>query len=473
MVRLLPIALLVACSTLVVHAFHLQPYRCGTTSRVSSRYHPLPNIVASYDKYDDNTIRSRQPSRLFVATSDVGLEKKQGCIRRLFKHISSFLRLSNRLSFRFRTLVASLAIFFMINLSVIPAWAGTNGRMGGSFERSNRFRSPAITRTIRPSTSSGTTRGPSPSYKMIRAPIRNYPIRSYRNYHQPNGDQAEGDGVAILSNTDGSTTVVRKVTTDPFATSRFSASDIVLVSGVTAVVTKSVIKGRSDRSKFDDHDSSTYPLGPGISVWRMTACLDVPNTKDPASVVRRLQRLAETTSSETRNGLQAILADTSLELLRQLEKGSISSIESQYDHYRSSDQAEVRAQRQYNRISTKERSKFDKESWSNYNGNVVRDDSEEQEGLSKVTSSLALVQIHVVIEGNAMNPFGVRQTETRKSLQDALLQLSGDLNAVEGCVLAGEVLWSPQQLDQNEVITEEDVYASHPMLWPVDYSISI
>ena len=471
------IALLVASSTFVVHAFHMQPltHRRGvTTSRVSRADQKLSNIAAVYNKHDDSTILSPQSSHLFAAPSNKSLDGKgkgRKSIRRLFRTISSFFRLSNKVSFRFRTLAASLAIFFTIHLSMLPAWAASSGRAGGSFGRSDRFTSrPAITRTMRGPT---TPRIRSPNSRMIRAPIRSYPIRSYKNYHQANGEQVQGEGVAVLSNTDGTTTIVRKVSTDPFANRRFTASDIVLVSGVTAVVANGVMKSRADREKYGNNDLSAYPLGSGLSVWRLTACLNVPNTEDPDNVVRRLQKLAERTSTETRKGLQTLLAEASLELLRQLKQGSISSVESQYDHYRPSEQSEVRAQRQYNRISTRERSKFDKESWSSYNGNIVQEDSTEQQGHADATSSLALVQIHVVIEGNSMKPFGVRQTESRQSLQNALLQLSGDLNAVEDCVLAGEVLWSPQQLDQNEVMTEEDVYASHPMMWPVDYSINM
>jgi hypothetical protein len=310
--------------------------------------------------------------------------------------------------------------------------------------------------------------------------------RIYHNFHQANGEQAAGDGIAVLTNKDGTTSYVRKVSTDPFSNSKYSASDIVFVSGVTAVVTKGVLKRRADREKYGDENSALYPLGPGISVWCMTACLNVPDINDPTSIVRRLQRLGETTSTETRKGLQKTLAETSLELLRQLDKGSVASVESRYDHYRSSDQAAVRAERQYNRISTKERSKFDRESWSSYNGNIVTDNLEEGEEASlpsanKGTSSVALVQIHVVIEGNEMEPFGTRQMETRQSFREALLQLSGDVTAVEDCVLAGEVMWAPQQQSRQQsqeedghqqVMTEEDVYAKYPTLWPVDYGIA-
>jgi len=81
-------------------------------------------------------------------------------------------------------------------------------------------------------------------------------------------------------------------------------------------------------------------------------------------------------------------------------------------------------------------------------------------------ATLALVQIHLVIEGNSMKNFGQRKVETRNSLKEALVQLSGDVNAVADCVVAGEVLWAPQQ--EQEVITEEDIYANYPTLWQVN-----
>lgn len=477
--HILRIALFVSYSTVSVHAFQPNPYPVGTTTRVTSGYGRLPKTVNTYGIHEGKTISGDQALRLFSGKSfHQSLKQKQGRIRRLLQRFSTFFRLSKRLSCRLRAFVAAAALFMMINLSVLPAWAApSNGRAAGSFGRSNKFQSrPSISRNIRkPQINGGIRAAPT---RIIYSPRPRMLNRnpSYLNFHQANGEAVEGEGVAIMTGADGTTNYVRKVNTHPYSNSRFSASDIVLVSGVTAVVTNGVMKRRSDRNKYDHDDLSRYPLGPGISVWRMTACLNVPNINDPTSIVRRLQRLAETTSTETRKGLQTILAETSLELLRQLEKGSVSSVESRFHHYRSSDQALVRAERQYNRISTRERSKFEKESWSSYNGNVVRDNTKEDDDLSQAsategTSSVALVQIHLVIEGDAMKPFGQRQMETRRSFQEALVQLSGDLTAVEDCVLAGEVLWAPQQFDQGQLMTEEDVYASHPTLWPVDYSI--
>eukprot|EP00534_Pseudo-nitzschia_fraudulenta_P004926 CAMPEP_0201119656 /NCGR_PEP_ID=MMETSP0850-20130426/3770_1 /ASSEMBLY_ACC=CAM_ASM_000622 /TAXON_ID=183588 /ORGANISM="Pseudo-nitzschia fraudulenta, Strain WWA7" /LENGTH=479 /DNA_ID=CAMNT_0047385453 /DNA_START=76 /DNA_END=1512 /DNA_ORIENTATION=+ len=471
----LAIALVISTSTTVVDAFALRPTPVGVNTFARSDYRHPSKLIAAQDYNGGNEVRAFQTSRLFAASVDRKPQKKRGRFSSLFKRMYPLLGCSNRFLRRFRSVVASVIFFLLI---ANPAWAG-NGRMGGSFGRSNRFQSPSRMRSVRPSgvnvsdkIRSNQRHRPAPirvTYNPRHSARNRY--RVYHNFHEENGEQVAGDGVAIVANTDGTTTYVRKVNTHPFADSRFSASDVVLGLGVAGVVTNGVVKRRSDREKYgDDGNLSCHPLGPGVSVWSMTACLDVPDLNDPTSIVHRMERLAETTSTVTRKGLQNVLGETSLELLRQLEKGTVTSVLSRYDHYRPSDQAVVRAERQYNRISTKERSKFDRESFSNYNGKIVRDVTEESEQMSPLVdsdsiASVALVQIHLVLEGNTMEPFGTRQIETRESFREALVQLSGDVSAVEDCVVAGEVLWAPQQDEKQEVMTVENVYAMYPTLW--------
>ena len=461
---ILSAALFVSSSTAVVNSFHIKASRVSTATHMNSSYHELLKKSNGSNKNEDMKIGGYRFPHLFAVSFDNILRRKQGLMSFLFRISSSLLRRSTRFLFQLRTLAASLAIFFLVNVFVLPAWAvPSNGRMGGSFGISNRYGSTPSSR-IQPSKAN--RKIPSRSRYLRRT-------RIYNNFHQENGEQVTGDGVAIMTNSNGTTSYVRKVSTHPFSNSRFSASDIVLVSGVTATVTNGLARRRSDRKRYDDNNLDIHPLGPGISVWCMTACFDVPDINDPTSIVRRLQKLAEKTSTETRKGLQKMLAETSLELLRQLDKGSITSVETRYDHYRMSDKAVVRAERQFNRISTNERRKFDTESWSSYNGDIVSDDTDIYASnfeSFEATSSLALVQIHLIIEGQAMKFFGHRQMETKRSFQAALLQLSGDVSAVEDCVLAGEVLWSPHKHERGEVITEEDVYATYPTLWPIDYS---
>eukprot|EP00536_Pseudo-nitzschia_multiseries_P004186 jgi/Psemu1/295495/fgenesh1_pm.68_\ len=360
-----------------------------------------------------------------------------------------------------------------------PAWAANNGRSGGSFGRSDRFRRPPVTRISPRPRMNVNANGHRPApIRVVYPPRRLNPNRGYRTYHQPTGERVSGEATAIVTNADGTTNFVRKVNPHPFTDSR--ASDITIAVLGTALVTRGVVKQRANRRQYGDDDMN-HPLGPGLSVWSLTASLDVPDLHAPTSVVGRLQRIAETTPTDTREGLQSLIAEASLELSRQLDRGTVSSVETQYQHYPSSDQAVVRAERHYNRVSARERSKFEKESWSKYNGKVVTDEETEAPGegskdgksssRSGGVASLALVQIHLVIEGNAMEAFGTRQVETRTSLREALVQLSGDVSAVKDCVVAGEVLWAPQvQNQQQKIMTQEDVYVNYPRLWMLDYT---
>ena len=456
----------------VAHAFQINPSGIGI-SDLHGSYPRLPKIVKAQNSYSKSTSRVCHYTSVPTNQSENNHVNRERFVRRLFRRFSSFLKHPKKLLHQIYVFAATLALVFLINFSALPASAtSSNGRMSGSYGRADRYSSPSISRSVRSSNAEGKTRIPA---RAIYAPRRPYRNRNYRNFHKVNGEQLAGDGTSIMTSPGGTRSYVRKVNTHPFANSRFSASDIVFVSSATAIITNSVVRRRSDRKKYNDDDPSLHPLGPGISVWHMTACLNVSNLNDSKSIVRRMQRIADNTSTLTRKGLQKILAETSLELLRQLEKGSLASVNSQYHWYRSSDQAVVRAERQYNRVSTRERSKFDGESWSSDNGEIFVDDEDQEVTSDPFTTedkpSLALVQIHVIIEGNALQPYGERQMETASMFRNALLQLSGDLSAVEDCVLSGEVLWAPQTHKKNQVLTEEDIYASHPNLWPVDYSI--
>ena len=458
-------ALFVCRFTISVQAFHppqqlLRVSATRTSLKISdNKQRPfiMDNSVfyecSSYTtKRKTITSPSLSSSHLFAVSYDDNSKREQGRIRRFFRTVTSFLyncrakMMSRR---RLRTLILSVVFFFAIHGLVLdPALAaGSNGRMGGSYGRSNRYQ-----HTInRPRQQHRPARARAPIRVVYPPRLRTNRYRSYNNFHHANGEQISGE-LSVVTSPDGNmSNVVRKHDTHPFSDSRYSASDVVLAAGITAVVTKGVLNQKKREKHHDDDDPSRHPLGPGVSVWSLTACLNVPDKNDPTSIIHRLQRLADTTSTANREGLQHLLAETSLELSRQVEKGTIMSVESRYNHFRSGDQSLVRAERQYNRISTKERSKFDRESWGSYNGKTARDNFKKEESFvaSNGNATLALVQIHLVIEGNSMQPFGQRQVETRMMLKEALVQLSGDVTAVADCVVVCTLLlWRIRSLSK-------------------------
>jgi hypothetical protein len=460
-------ALFVCRFTISVQAFHppQQPLRVSATrtslkiSDNKQRPFKMDDSIfyecSSYTtKRKTITSPSLSSSHLFAVSYDDNSKKEEGRIRRFFRTVTSFLyncrakMMSRR---RLRSLILSVVFFFAIHGLVLdPALAaGSNGRMGGSYGRSNRYQH-TINRP-RPRQQHRPARARAPIRVVYPPRLRTNRYRSYNNFHHSNGEEISGE-LSVVTSPDGTmANVVRKHDTHPFSDSRYSASDVVLGAGITAVVTKGVLKQKKREKNYDDDDPSRHPLGPGVSVWSLTACLNVPDKNDPTSIIHRLQRLADTISTENREGLQHLLAETSLELSRQAEKGTMMSVESRYNHFRSGDQSLVRAERQYNRISTKERSKFDREPWGSYNGKTVRDDFKKEESFvaSNGNATLALVQIHLVIEGNSMQPFGQRQVETRMMLKEALVQLSGDVTAVADCVVVCTLLlWRRRSLSK-------------------------
>lgn len=130
-------------------------------------------------------------------------------------------------------------------------------------------------------------------------------------------------------------------------------SDVVLVSGVGTVVGLNVVDRLSKDGKGGKLESS---LGPGVSVVSMTVALNVPDRDSPNSALARLSRLALTARTDSRRGVQDLITETALELLRQ--KHSIVSADSTYSHFRRVPDAE----REFNTLSIGGRSKFDEES---------------------------------------------------------------------------------------------------------------
>mmetsp|Transcript_12773 Transcript_12773/g.22267 ORF Transcript_12773/g.22267 Transcript_12773/m.22267 type:complete len:520 (-) Transcript_12773:282-1841(-) len=365
-----------------------------------------------------------------------------------------------------RRLAVGVAFFVMVHCTVLPTGAeaaGSSGRMGGSFGSSNRNGSP--TRVVpRASTSHRHHHYRSSHHNHYSSPkIRNYrtysrPIQILKPYYAPTRPR-------VIVHQDGTTTIVPGKDI-PYLT----PVHYVLITGAAAGIFYKFIRpnmdmdawtGRIGEDDDDVDDSSTWsPLGPGVSVMSLTVCLNVPDRSDPDSILHRLHHIAQTSNTGTREGVQELLAETALELARQ-EK-SIISVESQYERMKSA----VQAQRRYLRISVQQRSKFYRENLSNYGGRQQQStrtatDSDSDSDLSSSSSppTVALVSIHLSIEGNSLRRFD--KIKTRKTLKEALAQISSDAQ-VDDCLLAAEVIWSPE--DPTEQMTMEDIYADFPTL---------
>ncbi|KAL3930984.1 MAG: hypothetical protein SGARI_004322 [Bacillariaceae sp.] len=254
------------------------------------------------------------------------------------------------------------------------------------------------------------------------------PLRTgyhHHHYHHSSGP-APAETTTTITKEDGTTSVVRVQSQQR---QRFSLSDMILVTGAATYVAYGVSRYLSE----NDEGGPDSPLGPGVSVLSLTACLSVPNRNDPNSILKRLEQLALTSNTDSRKGLQNLMSETSLELARQ-EK-AILSVESHYSHKKSATQGE----RLFNRLSAEQRSKFDRESLSNYGGKVstTQNGRTSDSSVPAASATVALVNIHLAIEGNSLRAFD--NIKSRKQLQQALSQISSD-SQVDDCLLAAEVI---------------------------------
>ena len=237
-----------------------------------------------------------------------------------------------------------MAMFLLLNASMLnnPAMARSGGRMGGSFKSSSR---PSMSR---------------PSYSSRPSmPSRSYGHNTHRYRHSRPLYFAPRPRVVLYDG--GPETQVRSSFDAPVAVARRRSSPRtaeVLVLAGTGILIASRLAGK-DYGRDDEH---TSPLGPGFSVVSITVALDVPNRDDPSCILSKLKRQALTAKTNSRGGVQAMMSQTALELLRQ--ERSIISVDSSYRHFRKFNEAE----RDFNRLSIDQRSKFDRETGTWFTG---------------------------------------------------------------------------------------------------------
>ena len=299
-------------------------------------------------------------------------------------------RFRHRLTAMLRRSVAVfclLASLFFCGPPVEPAFAVSGGRMGGSFSRSS---------------SSSTSRYN--SRRIYYSPAPNY-------YHRPST-------TAILLN--GNT--------------RITATDIVVIGGVSYLIYNFAKQER-----------------PKTSVMSLTACLSIPDSSGADSLVNRLNLLSNSVDTGTRRGVQDLVSNVALELLR--AESSIVSAMSSSSLFSNDDLA----QRAFQDISTTARSKLDMETIHKFGELDVRITTEEP------TTSVATYAV-ITLTVSLASTITLPKISSRKDLTQALRSIASSA-PVGDALLAGEVVWAPT--GPNERLTMQDVYADYPELVPL------
>jgi hypothetical protein len=290
-----------------------------TTTPTSERSSSLCLVRRLRNRFSQNASLDLSPSSAFGQT----LTK-----RNLFSKLQRY--------FRIKTLKQwLLACAILLASSTAPAMARSGGRIGGTYSRPSR---PSMSRPARPH------RRPLPARHHYPGPARTV-------YHFPAPVYRAPVGYST-------TTVVQSPFVRELHPRQVTASDIVLWTGTGLAVTYGV--RNHYKNHLDDLNNSdnrkTSSLGPGASVASMTVALQVPDRTDSNSILKDLEQKAMVADTNTRKGLQYVVSETALELLR--KELSIVSVDSSIQHFRTVGQAQM----SFQQSSILRRSKLDRES---------------------------------------------------------------------------------------------------------------
>ena len=162
-----------------------------------------------------------------------------------------------------------------------------------------------------------------------------------------------------------------------------------------------------------------------------------------------LRELAASSNTSTSSGLQRVLQDTTLSLLRKPELWVYSNIETGSVPYAS-------AESTFNRISITERSKLEAELTSNYSGQISSsENNQSNSGDSDPTNEYIAITILVATKKNfKLNNFANNELITES------LRILGSISSSD--LIALEVIWQPD--GEGETLTEEELITQHPNL---------
>jgi len=333
-----------------------------------------------------------------------------------------------------------VATLFLATCFSPPAIARTSGgRIGGTYSRPSR-----------------------PSMSRPAVPLRPHrrPLPPKKHYHYPSTYPRYRTSSPVFHPPVGysTTTIVESPYMREIHPRKVRVGDLLLWTGVGLAVSTGVRRHYEQQhfSRSVEHS----PLGPGATAAFLTVAFQVPDRNSPSSLLKILESKAMSANTETRRGLQQVVSEISLELLR--KDSAIASVDTSIQHFGSVRDAQVAFQK----ASIMNRSKLDRESVSNVGGskNIQREGESKGDNFFKPLATMAVVTLGLCIEGNSLSTRIPKQVRNRKDLQNALSQIASDVQT-EDCLLSAEILWTPEE--ENDFLSERDIYADYPDLYPL------
>lgn len=226
--------------------------------------------------------------------------------------------------------------------------------------------------------------------------------------------------------------------------------------GFTAFVLLNIFTGMNSGGGGSLLSSKSAPqiesaLGTGIGVCQLSVALEIPNRDDPRSIMSVLSRLSRTARTDSRLGVQNLVSEVALEILRQ--RPSIIAGNSKYRHF----EDPTKAQREFNNWTVRERGKFEKETVNVYGGVDLSDArSDKSSSFSKATC--VVVTLILAIEGDSTK---LNKISQMKDIENSLAKIASDAK-VDDCLRSAEILWTPE--DPGETLTRREIYQDYPEL---------
>ena len=163
----------------------------------------------------------------------------------------------------------------------------------------------------------------------------------------------------------------------------------------------------------------------------------------------KLRELASSSNTSTSSGLQRVLQDTTLSLLRKPELWVYSNVETGSVPFAS-------AESTFNRISITERSKLKAELTSNYSGQISTSTiNESNPGDSDSTNEYIVITILVATKKDLR----LNNSANNEQITEAL-RLLGSISSND--LIALEVIWQPD--GEGETLREEELIIQYPNL---------
>ena len=163
----------------------------------------------------------------------------------------------------------------------------------------------------------------------------------------------------------------------------------------------------------------------------------------------KLRELASSSNTSISSGLQRVLQDTTLALLRKPELWVYSNIETGSVPF-------ISAETTFNRISITERSKLNAELTSNYSGQIFTSEhTDSKPGDSDSTNEYIAVTILVATKKDLL----LNDSENIELITNAL-RLLGSISSND--LIALEVIWQPE--GEGETLSEEELITQYPNL---------